>query len=224
LRELEAKVLEHHPEIAAPARPRSEPGAGTASEAPATAPRAPPSRARRRPRAGVLIAAAALVLGAAAIAAALRSGEKPAVPARASLDLAANSIAGMAVSGRAPEFGIPLPGRPTDVAAADGTAYVSTVESPALTVIDARSRSRSRTVPLRMTPGAVAIAEDGVWVADSRRGLVVRLAPGYQEQTARISYPRAPTARPNVGGFRLDPTSLAAGAGASAAWTPGPPA
>src|SRR3954453_1353266 len=60
LRELEAKVLEHHPEIAAPARPRSEPGAGTASEAPATAPRAPPSRARRRPRAGVLIAAAAL--------------------------------------------------------------------------------------------------------------------------------------------------------------------
>jgi DNA-binding SARP family transcriptional activator len=215
LRELEAKVLEHHPDIAPPARPRSEPDAGKASsEVPATAPRAPPRRARRRPRAGALIAAAALVLGAAAIAAAVRSGEKPAVPARASLDLAANSIAGMPVSGRAPEFGIPLPGRPTDVAAADGTAYVSTVESPALTVIDARSRSRSRTVPLRMTPGAVAIAEDGVWVADSRRGLVVRLAPGYQEQTARISYPRTPVARPNVGGFRLDPTSLAAGAGA----------
>jgi DNA-binding SARP family transcriptional activator len=214
LRELEAKVLEHHPDIAPPGRPRSVPDAGKASEAPATAPRAPPPRAHRRAPAAALIAAAALVLGAAAIAAALRSGEKPAVPAGASLDLAANSIAGMPVSGRALEFGIPLPGRPTDVAAADGTAYVSTVESPALTVIDARSRSRSRTVPLRMTPGAVAIAEDGVWVADSRRGLVVRLAPGYQEQTARISYPRAPIARPNVGGFRLDPTSLAAGAGA----------
>jgi len=65
-----------------------------------------------------------------------------------------------------------------------------------------------------MTPGAVAIGDDGVWVADSRRGLVVRLAPGYGEPTARIAYRRTPVARPNVGGFRLDPTSLAAGAGA----------
>jgi streptogramin lyase len=154
------------------------------------------------------------VLGAAVLATTLRSAEKPSVPAAARLDLAANSIAGMRVTGRAPEFGVPLPGRPTDVAAADGTAYVVTVESAALTVIDGRSRARSRTVPLRMTPGAVAIAEDGVWVADSRRGLVVRLAPGYGEPTARIAYRRTKIARRDVGGFRLDPTSLAAGAGA----------
>ena len=229
LRELEAKVLAHHPDVAPPAGPRSEstgdesaaggppqalgPEGSSVAGGAAPAPAATPTRARRRPRPAALIVAAALLLGAAALAAVLRSAEKPSVP-RTPLDLAANSIASMRVSGRTPEFGIPLPGRPTDVAAADGTAYVATVESPALTVIDARSRSRSRTVPLRMTPGAVAIAEDGVWVADSRRGLVVRLAPGYGEPTARIRYRRTTTARPNVGGFRLDPTSLAAGAGA----------
>jgi DNA-binding SARP family transcriptional activator/streptogramin lyase len=216
LRELEAKVLAHHPDLAPPARPRSEPAEPETAAAarPPPAPLTPPPRPRRRRRPTALVAAAGLLLAAAALAAALRSGEKPSVPARPSLDLAPNSIASVPVPGRAPEFGIPLPGRPTDVAAADGTAYVTTVESPALTVIDARSRSRSRTVPLRMTPGAVAIAEDGVWVADSRRGLVVRLAPGYGEPTARISYRRTTTAPANVGGFRLDSTSLAAGAGA----------
>jgi DNA-binding SARP family transcriptional activator len=204
LRELEGRVLAHSPDLAAPTAPRTEPSR------PAPAPR------RRAPirRRGPLIVAASVLLGAAVLAAVLRSAEKPSVPAAARLDLAANSIAGMRVSGRAPEFGVPLPGRPTDVAAADGTAYVVTVESAALTVIDARSRARSRTVPLRMTPGAVAIGDDGVWVADSRRGLVVRLAPGYGEPTARIVYRRTTVARPNVGGFRLDPTSLAAGAGA----------
>jgi hypothetical protein len=210
LRELEAKVLAHHPDIAPPARPATEPAAQQAAPAPA----APPAPAARRRQPALLIVAAAVLLGTAAVAAILSSTEKPSVPARPPLDLAANSVASLRVSGRAPEFGIPLPGRPTDVAAADGTAYVATVESDALTVLDARSRSRTRTVPLRMTPGAVAIAEDGVWVADSRRGLVVRLAPGYGEPTARISYRRTATTLPNVGGFRLDPTSLAAGAGA----------
>jgi DNA-binding SARP family transcriptional activator len=241
LRELEGRVLAHSPDLAAPTAPRSEPsgslddaggaapvaeglrdaaGGPPVAERPTAVPGvlakpapAPGGRARLR-RAGPLIVAASVLLAAAVLAAFLRSAEKPSVPPAARLDLAANSIAGMRVSGRAPEFGVPLPGRPTDVAAADGTAYVVTVESAALTVIDARSRSRSRTVPLRMTPGAVAIGDDGVWVADSRRGLVVRLAPGYGEQTARIAYRRTTVARPNVGGFRLDPTSLAAGAGA----------
>ena len=207
LRELEAKVLAHHPDVAPPVELRSEP----AEVEPVAAPRAPPLRRRRRP---ALIVAAALLLGTAALVALLRSAEEPSVPARPALDLAANSIASMRVSGRSPEFGIPLPGRPTDVAAADGTAYVATVESSALTVIDARSTSRTRTVPLRMTPGAVAISEDSVWVADSRRGLVVRLPPGYGEPTARITYRRSTSVGLNVGGFRLDPTSLAAGAGA----------
>lgn len=214
LRELEAKVLAHHPDVAPPAGPRSEPAERVAAPAPVGAPRGPSPRPHRRRRPAALIVAAAVLLGAAAAPAVLRSGEKPSVPARLPLDLAANSIASMRASGRTPEFGIPLPGRPTDVAAADGTAYVATVDSDALTVLDARSRSRSRTVPLRMTPGAVAISEDGVWVADSRRGLVVRLAPGYGEPTARISYRRTTTTRPSAGGFRLDPTSLAAGAGA----------
>jgi DNA-binding SARP family transcriptional activator len=236
LRELEGRVLAHSPDLAAPTAPGSErsgprgdAGAGAAvAEGPRGAPVAEgptavpgalagpaPGPARRAPlRRAPLIVAAGVLLGAAVLAAALRSAEEPSVPAAARLDLAANSIAGMRVSGRAPEFGVPLPGRPTDVAAADGTAYVVTVESPALTVIDERSRARTRTVPLRMTPGAVAIGDGGVWVADSRRGLVVRLAPGYGEPTARITYRRTTVARPNVGGFRLDPTSLAAGAGA----------
>jgi DNA-binding SARP family transcriptional activator len=219
LRDLEAKVLAHSAELAPPAvRPEAEGAAGApATErlagAPGAAAPSPAPRARRR-RWHPLVAAGALVLLGAAVAAFLRESEEPRVRGAVPLDLAANSIAGMAASGGAPEFGIPLPGRPTGIAAAHGTAYVVTVESPALTVVDARSRSRSRTVPLAMTPSAVAIGEGGVWVADARRGLVVRLPPGYGEITARIAYRRTIPRRPNAGGFRLDPTSLAAGAGA----------
>ncbi|HYH88907.1 MAG TPA: BTAD domain-containing putative transcriptional regulator, partial [Solirubrobacteraceae bacterium] len=218
LRDLEAKVLAHSPELAPPAvRPEAEATAGAQELAGADGVAAPspatPTRPRRR-RWHPFVAVGALVLLTAAAAAFLRESEEPRAPGAVPLDLAANSIAGMAASGGAPEFGIPLPGRPTGIAAANGTAYVITVESPALTVVDARSRSRSSTVPLPMTPGAVAIGEGGVWVADARRGLVVRLPPGYGEITARITYRRTIPRRPNAGGFRLDPTSLAAGAGA----------
>ena len=90
--------------------------------------------------------------------------------------------------GRGPEVAIPLPGRPTGIAAAGGRVFVATVDSATLTVVDGRTRRIVRVVPLQITPAAVAAEGNRVWVADRRRGLVVGFDAGYERPTARIAY------------------------------------
>jgi DNA-binding SARP family transcriptional activator len=207
LRELEAKVLAHSPELAPPVTPRRR-GPPALAERPAGAvPR------RRRLRAALAIVAGAVLLGGAALAAALRSGDDASGLRSVALDLAKDSLVAFSPGGRGPDVAIPLPGRPTGIAAADGRIFVATVDSATLTVVDGGTRKIVRVVPLDITPAAVAAEGDRVWVADRRRGLVVGFDAGYERPTARIAYRRAP-ARGAAGLNVREPVSVASAGGA----------
>jgi DNA-binding SARP family transcriptional activator len=203
LRDLEAKILAQSPELAAPARPRRRARRAPEEEA-------QPARPRRR--AALAIVMAAVLLGGAAFAAALRSGQSSA-PRTVALDLAKDSLVAFSPDARGPELAIPLSGRPTDLAAASGRLYVTTVDSATLTEVDARTHRIVRVVALPITPAAVAAQGDRVWVADRRRGLVLRFDAGYERPSARITYARARASGPAGLNVR-EPVSLATGGGA----------
>jgi hypothetical protein len=158
-------------------------------------------------------------MGAAATAALLREsggGSDPEKPPVA-LDLARDSVALIETASGRPTLGLPLTGRPTDIAAGPRATLVAvTVASPSLTIVDADSAAILRTVPLTSTPGAVAAGRSGVWVADARHGLVVRYDAGYDRETLRVRYRREVRGDVTLGRFRHEPTSLAVDA--NAAW------
>jgi DNA-binding SARP family transcriptional activator len=203
LRDMEAKILAQSPELAAPAAPRRR-ARRTDEPAHAEAP-------RRRVALAIVLAAA--LLGAAAVAAALRSGDDASGGRTVALDLAKDSLVAFSPDARGPEVAIPLPGRPTDLAAAGGRLYVATVDSATLTIVDGRTRRIVRIVALPIAPAAVAAEGDRVWVADRRRGLVMRFDAGYESPSARVRYPRARASGPTGLNVR-EPVSLATGGGA----------
>jgi DNA-binding SARP family transcriptional activator/streptogramin lyase len=203
LRELEARILAHSPELAAPRR-RGPPALAERPEGEA-----------RRPRglhAALAIVAAAVLLGGAALAAALRSGDDTDGVRNVALDLAKDSLVAFSPRGGGTDTAIPLAGRPTSLAADGGKVFVATVDSATLTVVDGRTRRIVRVVPLQITPAAVAAEGGRVWVADRRRGLVVGFEAGYERPQARIAYARAPGRAPAGLNVR-EPVSLASAGG-----------
>ena len=121
---------------------------------------------RRRSRASLLLLLAGVLLGAAVVLAMARSAGDDTSDPGALLDVATNSVA--AVDAKTGKLGMTasLPGRPTDVAAGGGTAWVATVDSTAVTGVNGRTRS---ILPTARPPGsadAVAVGEGSVWVAD----------------------------------------------------------
>jgi DNA-binding SARP family transcriptional activator len=219
LRELEARILAQDPELAAPARP-VEPDTRPSSPA-APPPPGPPPEGGDRPerrrwplRGPVLVTAAALLLGAAAGLAVIQQLDDGSDPGGPALDLATNSLVAVDVDDQEPEFAVPLPGRPTGLAAGGGDVWIPTVDSAALTGVDEERRGISRTVPMRGDPEAVAVGEGGIWVADGARGVLARIKPGYASASQTIRYPRAREAPASPGGRRVPRSSVAAGAGA----------
>jgi Protein kinase domain len=158
---------------------------------------APPPlvRSRRLRRGALWLVAGALLLGTATVLALTQSfGDDPSTPGAPALDLATNSLGAVDAKTGKVALAAPLPGRPTDLTAGGGTAWVATVDSAAVTGVSARSRSISRTVPLSGRPDAIAVGEDSLWVADGRRGVLFRIDAGYERAVQRIRFPRA--ARP----------------------------
>ena len=203
LRELEAKILAQSPELAPPAAPRRP------ARRPRSEPAAPAARGRRRAVGlAALIAGGALLLAAAIGAAVWRGGDDGGAAQAPALDIARNSLAAVDPSNGTPTLALPLIGRPTDVVAAGTQLWAVTVDSAALTGVDAGTRTITRAVALRMQPSAVAVGYDAVWVADGRRGEVVRVAPGYD----RVSSPIRFRAR-RAGRGAAEATAMAAGAG-----------
>jgi DNA-binding SARP family transcriptional activator len=208
LRELEAKILDHSPDLAPPSedgpqRQRAPARAPPAKREPKAASRAPPLRL-------LAIVCGAVLLSAVTLAALSERGDEDRAARLPSLDLAPNSIAAIDVGSGAMRVGLPLIGRPTDLAAADGMVWAVTVDSAALTGVDARAGRITRTVPLRMRPSAVAVGEGAVWVADGRRGVLARVEPGYEAVSAPIEL-RPGTSR--GGSSSAESTSVAAGGG-----------
>jgi DNA-binding SARP family transcriptional activator len=169
LRELEAKILDHSPELAPPGRGPPRPRSPS---------RAPPAK-RALPLRLIVLVCGAVLLGAATLAVLSERADEGGAARLPALDLAPNAIAAIDPATGTPRLGLPLPGRPTDLAAADGMVWAGSVDSAALTGVDAGTGKITRTVPLRMQPAAVAAAEDAVWVADGSRGVLARVEPGY---------------------------------------------
>ncbi len=150
---------------------------------------AAPLATRWTSRVAVLLAVGGVLVGAATVLALTRSLDETSDPSAPLLDVATNSVG--AVDARTSELALsaPLPGRPTDVAAGRGTAWVATVDSTAVTGISIRTRSISRTVPLPGRADAVAVGEGSVWIADGERGLVSRIEAGYERVSQRFRVP-----------------------------------
>ena len=207
LRELEGRILRQDPGLAAPRPPAAEaapsgPPAGSPPAMAAPAQPEPPEVGAAAPaarplsrRGPLLVLTGGALLAVVAAAALLRSGgSSDQAPVRSGpiLDAARNSVVALDREGRGAELAVPLPGRPTDLAAAGGTVWVTTVDAAGVSAVDARTRSIARTVLLRGAPDAVAAGEGSLWVADSGRGELVEIEPGYDRIVRRIRYPRAP--------------------------------
>jgi streptogramin lyase len=176
---------------------------------------APPPVGRRLSRGIMLLLVGGVLLGAAVVLALTRSlGDDSAAPGALRFDVATNSVG--AVDARTSKLALaaPLPGRPTDVAAGSGTAWVASVDSTAVTGVSKRTRSITRTVPLSGSADAVAVGEGSVWVADARRGVLSRIEEGYARVTERFRFPRSAAASGPSGRLRASRASLAVGGGA----------
>jgi DNA-binding SARP family transcriptional activator len=212
LRELEASILAQSPELAAPPAPSRRARRKPTEEPPAAAATAATQR-----RAGALvIVGAAVLLAAAALFVALRGDDGAPTQRTVALDLAKDSLVGLSPLRRGADFAVSLPGRPTALAAARGRVFIATVDSAALTTVDERTRAIVRTVPLNMTPAAIAAEGDRVWVLDRRRGLVLAFRAGYERPAMRLTYQRATSRTIDTG--RNTPSSAALAAGAGAVW------
>jgi YVTN family beta-propeller protein len=179
--------------------------------------RPPPRRSaaaqRSAGRAGVVLVAAGVLLAGAALAALLIDrGRGSGRPAAAAADVAPNSVLALDADGRRAAWSVPLPGRPTDLAARGDQLFAVSVDSSALTVVDARTRTITRTVPLGLRPAAVAAGAGGVWVVDGRRGVLARLDAGYERVALRVTWRRTAPPAP-AGPSRHDPTGAAVAGG-----------
>jgi hypothetical protein len=177
---------------------------------------AAPLADRRLSRIALLLALGGVLLGAAAVLALTQTlGGDDAPSSDPLLDVATNSVG--AVDARTSELAlaVPLPGRPTDVAAADGTTWVATVDSTAVTGVSARTRSISRTVPLPGRADAVAAGEGSVWIADGGRGVVSRIEAGYERVTQRFRVATSRDAAQPSGRLQAPRASLAVAGGAA---------
>jgi DNA-binding beta-propeller fold protein YncE len=159
-------------------------------------------------RALIALIAAGVLVGGAALGAFVRGGGHDSPSPRPALDIAPNSVVSIDVDGaRLARFALPLPGRPTDIAAEGDRLFAVSIDSSALTIIDGRTRRLARQIPLPMRPAALAVSGDTVWIADGRRGLLVRLDAGYERIAARASWRRRPR-REAVGLSTFDPTAV----------------
>ncbi|MGH3240766.1 MAG: protein kinase domain-containing protein [Spirillospora sp.] len=174
-----------------------------------------PLAGRRLSRITLLLVLGGVLLGAAAVLALTRSlGEDASGPRAPLLDVATNSVGAVDVSSSELVLAAPLPGRPTDVAAAGDAAWVATVDSTSVTGVSARTRSISRTVPLPGRADAVAVGEGSVWIADGGRGVVSRIEAGYERVTQRFRVAPSREAAQPSGRLQAPRASLAVGGGA----------
>jgi hypothetical protein len=176
---------------------------------------AAPLAGRRLSRVMLLLALGGLLIGAAAVLALAQGlGEDGSDQPEQLLDVATNSVGALDASTSELALAVPLPGRPTDVAAAGGTAWVATVDSTAVTGISTGTRSISRTVPLTGRADAVAVGEGSVWIADGGRGVVSRIEAGYERVSQRLRVPASKTGAQPSGRLQAPRASLAVGGGA----------
>jgi peptide/nickel transport system substrate-binding protein len=168
LGELQRKILEHDPSLAAP-------GVQSRDE--------PPEGQRRNRRkvvaagAGAAVVAAAVSLGIVLGTGGTNASSRGATVARA---VGLNSKSG-AVAGS-----VPLPGNPAAIAAGRGSLWLADPNAGAVVRVDLDSQAVADRIPVGGSPGALAVGGGSVWVASVPEGGVSRIDPETGEVTQRL--------------------------------------
>jgi peptide/nickel transport system substrate-binding protein len=168
LGELQRKILEHDPSLAAP-------GLQSGVE--------PPERPRRNRRKAVAIgAAAAVVAGAVSLGIVLGTGGTTA----SSRGAAAARVVGLNSSSGAVADSVPLPGNPASIAAGYGSLWLADPNAGAVVRVDLDSQAVTDRIPVGGSPGTLAVGGGSVWVASVPEGGMSRIDPETGEVTQRL--------------------------------------
>jgi ABC-type transport system substrate-binding protein/DNA-binding SARP family transcriptional activator/DNA-binding beta-propeller fold protein YncE len=163
LHALHQAMLEHDPQIAAPAAAAASEDGGAPTV---------PDRPRRTtlPRRGLLIAAGALIAVAAGVALLMPDGDPKAAAVRsnsvAEIDLGDGSLHGQAA----------LDGPPSAIAIAPGAIWVAGDRDGTVSRIDPKTHTVRTTIPVGHGQSTLAADRGGVWVANRDDGTLTRIS------------------------------------------------
>jgi branched-chain amino acid transport system substrate-binding protein len=107
---------------------------------------------------------------------------------------------------------IHIPGRPSVVAGGRRFVWVASDATHTVSSIAPGRLAVTHDIAANATPNALAAAGDGVWLLDGNRRILLRIDPGYDEPTQRITLPAGPPLRAT--NQRLSSLSVSFGAGA----------
>jgi DNA-binding SARP family transcriptional activator len=190
LRQLEKAILEHDPELAAPARPRrSEATSG-------------PLRRRSRYRVAVVVGALLLAGALTAVILALTGG-------RDVVTVVPNSVAAVDPKTGRVEADVPIGGHPVAIAAGEGAIWVANSDQETLVRIDPKTKQVT-SIGLGTDVADVAVGFGSVWVAGGNGETLTRIDP---DQNA----PEAPIDLGKVNQLAPQPVFLVA-TGAGSVW------
>ena len=181
LRELERRILNHDPALAAPSRPDA----------------ASRLAAHARPRTTALVAAVVAVTVAATLAAALAGGgDEPEPAAGGAARAEGGSVRLLDPRTGTPTGTVPLGRSPANVAVGGGSVWVIDADDRTVSRIDPTGRKSARTFSTASTPTDIAVGAGAVWIGNaspdagfaSYPGSVSRLDPvsGVVETTIKL--------------------------------------
>jgi YVTN family beta-propeller protein len=167
LQELQRRILEQDPTLAAPSR----------------FPPIPTSRAGRQRSLALVVALVVLVAGVFLLSAG--AGNQKALPAGAS-----GVVAVQTASDRR-TVATPLAGFPGSVADGAGSVWVADPGVSAVWRVDAKSGGKADRIPLGGEPGSIVYGDGAVWVASTTSSTVTRIDPATEQVAPSIHLPGA---------------------------------
>jgi YVTN family beta-propeller protein len=157
LRELERRMLVHDPSLDG-----SAPAAPAARDEPPREEPAPPPRFPRRAAIGLAAGSAVALAAAVVLIAGSGSGDKASVP------VAADSLAAIDVHSNRVVSDVPVGGTPTAVSAGAGAVWVLNSDNETISRVDPATRT-ARTFGTGATPTDLAAGAGGLWVGNGGR-------------------------------------------------------
>ena len=176
LRQLERRILEHDPTLAAPPR-RGRP-------------RLVPAPLWRHPRTLVLLGA--LVL-AAALAAGISQLVRDEGGGGGAVEGDGSAVAALDAGSGAVRDAVEAPAPPTAMATGLGYVWAASADSNTVVVVDPRTNTVRDTIPVESSPGGIAIGGGWVWVTNSLSGTVSQISPQTLSVVQTIRVGNGPT-------------------------------
>jgi len=185
LRDLERRILEQDPALAADA-PATERAPALAEDAPPTGPAPAPARHPRGARSLVVagVAILAMATGAGFLLSSRGGGAGSAVPGDSVIAIDARS-------GRA-KSPVDVGGRPSHLAVTEGAVWTGDASGGAVKRIDPAKGTVIQSIALGAPPAGLAAGAGAVWATDGFAGQLVRIGPDTNAIVQRIRVPAGP--------------------------------